>query len=231
VGKWLVRCAAFLLPCLVAIATAADPPRLTLEMKQANPPAELAEGVRAVLGDDALAVADGGEALATFWLRKELPAEATADQIKNGLTWEEVPSGTLVGAVRFAKAWTDYRKQKVAAGVYTLRFASQPPLGDHAGTTPHPEFLLISPAAEDTKSDAIELKNLIGLSARTVGGSHPSVLLLFPNHRPAEKPALAAKAGGVVVLNCRRAVKAAGQTAFLGLGLTLAGQTAADINP
>ena len=46
------------------------------------------------------------------------------------------------------------------AGVYTLRFAIQPDIGDHTGTAPHPEFCLLCPADEDKTVEDIEKKKL-----------------------------------------------------------------------
>ena len=43
---------------------------------------------------------DSGPSL-TLWMRDTLPTAATAEQIKNGLTYREIPEGTLVGVVRF----------------------------------------------------------------------------------------------------------------------------------
>ena len=76
-----------------------------------------------------------------IWFRAEIPVKATEEQIKNGLTYHEIPEGTLVGALEFPTKFTDFRKQELPAGVYTLRFAVQPDIGDHTGTAPHPGVL------------------------------------------------------------------------------------------
>ena len=55
-----------------------------------------------------------------LWLRKELPAEATPEQVKNGLTYREVPKTTLIGAIELPQKWIDFRKQEIPKGVYTL---------------------------------------------------------------------------------------------------------------
>ena len=58
---------------------------------------------------------------------------------------------------------TDYRKQKVPAGVYTLRLALQPVSDDHGGTAPYRDFCLLSPAADDRKPDLLSPKALHAL--------------------------------------------------------------------
>ena len=85
---------------------------------------------------------------------------AAPEQVAGGLTYREIQPTTVVGAVRFPQAWSDYRKQKIPAGVYTLRLAVQPENGDHMGTAPYNDFLLLSPAAKDTSADAMEPKEL-----------------------------------------------------------------------
>jgi len=124
---------------VVAPAWAAD-----YSVKEAATPApkELQDAVRKVLKDKSVRVLDAkGALLYELWFRKELPVKATAAQIQNGLTYQEVPETTLLGAVKIEQPITDYRKQKIKPGVYTLRFGIQPMDGDHQGTT----FQLVLP--------------------------------------------------------------------------------------
>ena len=132
--------------------------------------------------------------------------KATEEQIKNGLTYREIPEGTLVGAIEFPAKFTDYRKQELPAGVYTLRFAVQPDIGDHTGTTPHPEFCLICPAEEDKTVEEIEKKKLIELSSKVNEGRHPAVLLLWPNNGKDDGVKVLDKGNGVLVATIKRAV-------------------------
>jgi hypothetical protein len=130
--------------------------------------------------------------------------------------------------VQFAKNWTDFRKQKIPAGVYTLRLATQPMDGDHMGTAPYSDFCLLSPAAKDQKPDTMEPKALFELSAEAPGGTHPGVMLLYPNNKPEAEPKLAGKANGVAILYVKRAIDAGGKEAALGFGFTVAGTTTAE---
>src|SRR5262249_39269103 len=128
-------------------------------------PKELKAAVGNLLSDRSVQFLDPkGNAIGELWFRKEIPAKATPAQVKNGLTYRELDETTLLGAVRFDQAVTDYRKQKIKAGVYTLRLGFQPMDGDHMGTAPYPEFCLLVPANADAKPDTISAKELQELS-------------------------------------------------------------------
>jgi len=190
------------------------------------PPKELVEAIRSQLDNRCLRLVDGkGNALIEVWFRKEVPVKATDAQIKNGLTYREVPNTTLVGAMRVVKGTTDYRKQRIPAGVYTLRIAQQPMDGDHMGTAPYSEFCLISPAADDRKPDTMEVKALHEMSAKSTE-SHPGVFLLFPGTGATKEPKLMDKGSGHWVLLLQIGAKAGDKKATVPLGLTLVGVSA-----
>jgi len=191
------------------------------------PPAELNDAVRDLLGDDAITILDSkGAVVSSLWFRKEIPSKATPEQVKNGLTYREIPSTTLIGALQLPRTWVDFRKQEIPKGVYTLRLAIQPMDGDHMGTAPHNEFLLLCPADKDVKPDPMEVKAAHELSASSHGATHPAVLLLFPNSKPEETPRVLSKGSGIYVLNIKRPVVAGGMKTTLGFGMTVAGHTA-----
>jgi hypothetical protein len=206
------------------LATAAPAADWAAAAAKADPPAELAEPVRKLLDRNAVSVSDGNAVL-TVWFRDAIPAKATAEQVKNGLTYREIPDGTLIGAVRFDRPFVDFRKQEVATGAYTLRFAVQPETGDHMGTAPHQEFVLLVPAAKDTTAEPLEPKSLFKASAAVTGGDHPGVLLLFPHTGKGAEPKIVDKGDGVKVLTVRRAVDADGEKTTLGFALTVAGHS------
>jgi len=189
-----------------------------------DPPEAVAEPLRKLLAAEALVVR--GEKDATVmrvWFRTAIPVKATADQVKNGLTYREIPEGTVVGVIEFPHQFTDFRRQHIPAGAYTLRFAVQPDIGDHTGTAPHPEFSLISPADKDKSADPMAKKDLIELSSEINDGKHPAVLLLFPNYGKDDGPMVVGKGDGVWVVNVRRPVAAGDAKATLGFGITVAG--------
>jgi hypothetical protein len=186
-------------------------------------PTELQEPIRKLMGERSVQLLDAkGDLLAEVWLRKDVPVKASDAQIKNGLTYREVPETTLFGAIRFPKQYKDYRKQKIPAGVYTLRLANQPMDGDHMGTAPFSEFLLMSPAAEDRKPDTMEPKALQELSGKTTNG-HPGVMLLFPGKGATAEPRLEKKEENHWVLLLLQEVKIGDKKATLPIGLTLIG--------
>ena len=186
-------------------------------------PKEVQEPIRKLLGERRVQLLNAkGDLLAEVWFRKDLPAKATEAQIKNGLTYMEVPESTVFGAIRFPKQFIDYRKQKIPAGVYTMRLANQPMDGDHMGTAPYSEFLLLSPAAEDKTPATMEAKKLQEMSGKTTGG-HPGVLLLFPGKGAATTPKLEKKPENHWILLYLLNAKAGDKKATLPVGLTLVG--------
>lgn len=195
-------------------------------VKDSPPPKELAAAVRKLLASESVQLHDGsGAAVVEVWFRKEVPVQASEAQVANGLTYAEVPASMILGAVRLESAWIDYRKQKVPAGVYTLRLAEQPKTGDHAGTAPYTDFCLVCPAAEDHKPDLMDAKSLQELSAKTTE-EHPSVLLLFPGKGATREGKLVDKGKGHWVLLIELPAKAGARKATLKLGLTLVGVSA-----
>jgi hypothetical protein len=211
-----------------AAASAADP-KLTLKVEDAEPPKDLSDAVRALLDGKAMNVSDDkGKLLCTVWACKSLESKATADQAKAGLKYAHLEESTIVGAVKFPDVWRDYRKQKIKAGVYTLRLGIQPMDGDHQGTAPFNDFFLLCPAEQDKKADLLEQKELHELSAKSVGRKHPGMMLLFPNAKPAESPAVESKPKDHFVLSFRVPATAAGEKAFLGFSLVVVGETMAE---
>ncbi len=210
----------------LATSSFAADTKMTVKVEKSEPPKELSDAVRKTLSDQAMSVSDEkGKLVCTVWPAKALETKATADQAKAGLKYAHVEETTVVGAVKFAEEWKDYRKQKIKPGVYTLRLAVQLMDGDHMGTAPYNEFCLLCPAASDKAPDLMEVKELYELSAKASGRKHPGIMLLFPNKTPAESPAMEAKPKEHVVLSYRVPATAAGQKANLGFSLVIVGVT------
>jgi hypothetical protein len=200
----------------------------TIKTEKVEPPKELQEPIRKLLSEQAVQLLDAqGKPICDVWFRKELPIKATPQQVKKGLGYRDLAETTLLGAIRFVQPATDYRKQKVKPGVYTLRLAFQPMDGDHMGTAPHAEFCLLSPAAEDKKPDLMTAKELQELSAKAIGESHPGILLLFPDAKPPDTPQLVGKGDGHWALSIKQDVLAGDQKTTLGIALTLIGHSTA----
>jgi hypothetical protein len=217
-----VRTLAAALLLALPAARAADEP-YSIKIADAAPPTELAEPIRKLLADRCVQFFAGGDRpMVEVWFRKEAPGDAVEVQIMNGLTYREIPETTLLGALCVVGDFTDYRHQKIAPGVYTLRLAFQPATDDHQGSAPYAEFLLASPAAEDGKPDPMEHKALEELSGKTTG-KHPAVLLLFPGKNTSDEPKLVEKGGGCWVLMVKQDVRVGDKQTVMGLGVTLIG--------
>lgn len=210
-----------ILACLLAALAA--PPTYTIEAADVAPPKAISAEARKLLSGKCIRLADGAGTVLEVWPRKSVPTRATLEQLKNGLTYREVPQSTILGAVRFPADYTDYRKQKIAAGTYTLRLALQPVSDDHVGTAPYRDFALLCPAADDNKPGLLGEKALRALSEKAAE-DHPAVMLLFPPGKDAqEKPRLVNKGKGHHVLFLRLKAIAAGKEGVLGVGLVVAG--------
>jgi hypothetical protein len=143
-----------------------------LVTKHANAvPTEIAAPVQGVLAPNG-ATAKLGANTIDFWWVKSLGAK--------GKDWSAVPEGTLVGAMKVSAPFRDIRGRTMKPGTYLLRYALQPQNGDHLGVSPHREFLLATPAAEDTSPAALGHEPAVDLAKKSINISHPAVLSLDP---------------------------------------------------
>lgn len=214
----------------VAASQAADRAKYAIKTAASEPPKEVTAAVKALLADKSIQVNDDqGKPYCEIWLRKDFPVKATAEDFKKGVTVRKLEESTVVGAIKLSQPWQSFRKQSLKPGVYTLRLGFQPMDGDHQGTAPFGEFLLICPAAEDKKAGAIEQKDLWELSGKAIAGSsHPVVLLLYPNPKAEAGTSLANKGNDIWVLNLKADASAGSEKGPLGFGLTLFGVTNAE---
>jgi hypothetical protein len=213
---------------LVAAWPAVAAAQYAVKEAETAPPKQLDKAVSDLLGPKSVQFLNNGEPVAELWFRKEVPVTATPQQLEKGLTYEQIEETTMLGAVRFDKPVTDYRKQKIKPGVYTLRLGLQPMDGDHMGTAPDPYFCLVSPAAEDKKPGPIkDPKDLQDMSAKATAGSHPGVFLLVPTQDPGAEPKLVSTPDKTWVLQKRLEATAKGQKGALVIGLTLVGVSSA----
>lgn len=122
-------------------------------------------GTRVLLND--------GTPLAEIWLRKSTPKNTKAN---SEVLFPQLAISQMVGVVRFPNGAKDFRGHAVKPGIYTMRYDVQPNDGDHLGTAPNSDFLLLLPAAEDTDPNAVmEPKQLATASSHASGLRHPSV--------------------------------------------------------
>lgn len=92
-------------------------------------------------------------------------------------------SGQLIGLLHFPRRGSDFRDQTISSGWYTLRFGLQPVDGNHVGTSPTSDFLLLVAVEQDDLPETWEADGLIEASAEAAGSAHPAMLCL---QRPSE---------------------------------------------
>ena len=63
-------------------------------------------------------------------------------------------------------------------GAYTLRYALQPTDGNHEGTSPTRDFLVLVRAEDDMSAAPMDVEALLELSATAAESSHPAMLCL-----------------------------------------------------
>lgn len=90
--------------------------------------------------------------------------------------------GQLVGVIRYRRRGSDFRDQDMARGLYTLRYALQPVDGNHEGTSPTRDFLLMVKAEDDKSAKPMGTDQLNELSAEAAETNHPAMLCLQEAH-------------------------------------------------
>jgi hypothetical protein len=196
----------------------------TAKTLEAKPPAELNKAIGDLLASTAVQVFDGKEQLyCEIWFRKAIPSKSDAGA---ALTYRSIEDTTLLGVIRFAQKVKEYREQEVPPGVYTLRLGFQPQDGDHMGSSPHPEFCLLSSTKLDEKPETMFAKDLNRQSSKSIGTSHPGVLLLFPVGKPLEQPEMKDQGNNHWVLRHTVQIDVKGKATPIGIVLNVHGHSA-----
>jgi hypothetical protein len=112
------------------------------------------------------------------WIRKEIANLAKPASLE--AKYPALHLGQLLGVMRFHAAGSDYRGQAIKPGLYTLRYAPILQDGNHLGVSPILDFVLLIPAADDTKeADAVlSSDEVVALSRKASGTNHPAVISL-----------------------------------------------------
>jgi hypothetical protein len=137
-------------------------------------PDDVAADIAKQLSPKGFKITSGKRTLCEIWLRQELPAQAGFTPSQTVLYPLEV--GELVGAIRFPRKTSDFRKQEIAAGTYTLRYGLQPVDGNHVGTFETRDFLLLSPAKDDSSPAKIDAEELFKFSRDASETTHPAIM-------------------------------------------------------
>ena len=117
-----------------------------------------------------------GSVLCEIWLRSGV---ASGKNEAQGAVYTALAESALIGVITFPRPATDFRKQVIRAGSYTLRYAVHPQDGDHLGISPIRDFLLLLPiAADHDPTTKYKFEDLTKLSKKTSGSNHPSPISL-----------------------------------------------------
>lgn len=179
------------IPILVLLALTAVPAFAAPPVVETAgpPPGDLAPALRSELAAEGVRAGS-----LEIWLRSSPPLGEEREGL--GIRFGRLTPGALAGVVRLASDWSDYKGQKIAAGLYTLRYAIEPADGNHMGVSAWRDFLLLIPAADDPGPAAIPgPDDLNALSTKASRTHHPATLALFPVDR-VEKPAGAVNEAG-----------------------------------
>lgn len=156
----------------VAAVQAAD--EYTVATADQAVPDDVSADVGRQLSPKGFKITSGKRTLCEIWLRRELPVQAGFTPSQTVLYPLEV--GELVGAIRFPRKATDFRKQEIAPGVYTLRYGLQPVDGNHVGTSETRDFLLLSPVKDDSSPAKLDAEELFKFSRDASETTHPAIM-------------------------------------------------------
>ncbi len=150
----------------------------TFEMIDAAPEAEgVSEEIAELISDQGFRVKRGSSrTVCELWLRKELAIDPEFKPTAEKL-YPFTP-GQLIGLAHFPRRGSEFRDQTISSGWYTLRFGLQPVDGNHVGTSPTRDFLLLVQPEQDELVENWETKELYNASAAAAGSSHPALLCL-----------------------------------------------------
>ena len=60
-------------------------------------------------------------------------------------SYSQITRGEFLGTIRIHKSFRDYRGNEIPPGAYSLRYAVQPVMKDHAGTSKWRDFAIVEP--------------------------------------------------------------------------------------
>ncbi len=150
----------------------------SVEKIEAAPEADgVSDEIAKLIADQGIRVKRGStRTVCEIWLCKELAIDPEFKATPERL-YPFTP-GQLIGLLHFARRGSEFRDQSVSSGWYTLRFGLQPVDGNHEGTSPTRDFLLLVDAEQDDLPENWEADDLNEASAEAAGASHPAMLCL-----------------------------------------------------
>jgi len=187
----MFRQLSFAIVCVLGLCTAAAAEEYGIDTVEQAAPAEVSPDVAKQLLPVSFKISNGKKAVCEIWLTEKWPIKAGFKATEEVLYPFEV--GELIGVLKFPRKITDFRGQEIAGGVYTLRYGQQPVDGNHVGTSPTRDFLLLSPAAEDKNPARVDKENLFKISKDAAKSTHPAIMTVLPvpaETDPATVPAM-----------------------------------------
>lgn len=150
----------------------------TAEVIDSPPEAEeVSKELSALLSDKGIRVKRGeSRTVAEIWLNKKLAIDPGFSANPTRLYPFQV--GQFIGVMHFPRRGSDFRDQSISSGWYTLRFGLQPIDGNHVGTSPTRDFLLLVEAEQDEFPEVWEPDALNESSAEAAGSAHPAMICL-----------------------------------------------------
>jgi hypothetical protein len=147
-----------------------------VERTGALPANGVSDAARQIVEDKGYRVTLDDGWTAEFWFARQV---ASQEKDSPGALYPKLAPSAFVGIVKLAQGMSDFRGQSIAAGLYTLRYELLPQDGNHMGVAPNPDFLLASPAADDSRPEQLFVpRKLVALSAKATGTGHPAVIAL-----------------------------------------------------
>jgi hypothetical protein len=178
----------------LAAEPAAEPKVETISAPPATVPGAIA-GMLQATGYRVLA--PGGSPLVQIWLGKDVPVSGKKEV--EGANYPALTPGVLLGVISFSTATKDFRSQPIKPGTYALRYELLPNDGNHMGVAPDRDFLLLVPVADDPgPAKILSYQELVKLSSRAAGSSHP-VVFSMPAADKRTLPAAYTDANGYII--------------------------------
>jgi hypothetical protein len=174
----MLKTSSVLAACFLAVTlSTASGQDYSVEVIDAAPDAdEVSDEVANQLADTGYRVNRGSRTVSEIWLCKQWPLEPDFEATDERL-YPFTP-GQLLGVLHFPRRGSEFRDQTVSSGWYTLRFGLQPVDGNHEGTSPTRDFLLLVDAEQDEFPEAWEVEDLLESSAEAAGSTHPAMICL-----------------------------------------------------
>ena len=141
---------------------------------------QVSEAIRSAIKSPGVRVnGPDGKSVAEFWGRST--PFSGEPVVEFGVRFETIPEGAFLGIARFPEKGSDFRRQTVPPGLYTMRYGLHPEDGNHMGVAASRDFALLTPIAADPEpSKNFSFDELVAMTLR-VGNPHPTVLRVgFP---------------------------------------------------